>query len=97
MSAAPGGGDAGIAIPDNEQIQAFKLYLENYNKLSEVCFNDCIWDFTSRKVSSGENNCALNCAEKFLKMNQRISTRFQEFQLMANENAMAQVTATQKL
>jgi len=90
------GGDA-PAIPDSEQIQAFKLYLQNYNKLSEVCFNDCIWDFTSRKVSSGENSCAVNCAEKFLKMNQRISTRFQEFQLMANENAMAQVTATQKL
>lgn len=91
------GGDPAPAIPDTEQIQAFKLYLQNYNKLSEVCFNDCIWDFTSRKVSGGENNCALNCAEKFLKMNQRISTRFQEFQLMANENAMAQVTATQKL
>ena len=29
------------------------------------------------KVSNGESNCALNCAEKYLKMNQRISTRFQ--------------------
>merc|ERR1712029_936081 len=85
------------AFSETEQIQAFKQYLHNYNKLSEVCFNDCIWDFTSRKVSTGENNCALNCAEKFLKMNQRISTRFQEFQMMANENAMSQVTASTKL
>jgi len=86
-----------LATPDNEQIAAFKTYLQNYNKLSEVCFTDCIWDFTSRKVTTGENNCAMNCAEKFLKMNQRISTRFQEFQMMANENAMAQVTASTKL
>lgn len=33
--------------------------------------------------------CALNCMEKYLKMNQRISQRFQEFQILANENAMA--------
>lgn len=79
-------------ISDTDQIKTFKEFLSNYNKLSEVCFTDCIWDFTSRKVSKGEDNCALNCAEKYLKMNQRISTRFQEFQLMANENAMAAVT-----
>lgn len=44
-----------------------------------------------RKVSNKENLCALNCAEKYLKMNQRISSRFQEFQLLSNENAMAQM------
>ena len=49
----------------------------NYNKLSEICFADCVWDFTSRKVLNSEDTCALNCAEKYLKMNQRISTRFQ--------------------
>ena len=75
MSAGEAGGAA--AVPDVDQLRTFKDFLSNYNKLSEVCFNDCIWDFTSRKVSRGEDNCALNCAEKFLKMNQRISTRFQ--------------------
>lgn len=86
-----------FASADVDQIKTFKDFLANYNKLSEVCFNDCIWDFTTRKVSRGEDTCALNCAEKFLKMNQRISSRFQEFQLMANENAMAQVTSSTKL
>nr|CAI5856902.1 unnamed protein product [Callosobruchus analis] len=38
--------------------------------------------------------CALNCLEKFLKVNQRISQRFQEFQLLANESAIA---AAQKM
>ena len=27
--------------------------------------------------------------EKYLKMNQRVSQRFQEFQILANENAIA--------
>ena len=33
----------------------------------------------------------MNCAEKYLKMNQRISTRFQEYQMIANENAIQQL------
>ena len=31
----------------------------------------------------------MNCMEKYLKMNQRISQRFQEYQMVANEQAVA--------
>lgn len=54
-----------------------------------MCFADCINDFTARTIKPTEDRCALNCMEKYLKMNQRISQRFQEFQMLANENAMA--------
>jgi mitochondrial import inner membrane translocase subunit TIM9 len=53
-----------------------------------------VFDFTSRSVKDNEDRCSLNCMEKFLKMNQRISQRFQEFQMIANENMLA---ANQKL
>ena len=33
---------------ENEQIKTMKEFMSNYNKLSEVCFADCIWDFTTR-------------------------------------------------
>nr|CAG4650680.1 EOG090X0MSH [Sida crystallina] len=72
-----------------EQIKSFRDFLFSYNKLSELCFTDCVWDFTSRTVRDQEDTCAVNCAEKFLKANQRISQRFQEFQMIANENAIA--------
>ncbi|KAL0267168.1 UNVERIFIED_CONTAM: hypothetical protein PYX00_009515 [Menopon gallinae] len=68
----------------------FRDFLSNYNKVSELCFIDCIWDFTSRNVKSHEEKCALNCMEKYLKMNQRISTRFQEYQITTNEHALAE-------
>nr|CAG4638891.1 EOG090X0MSH [Cyclestheria hislopi] len=74
---------------EEEQIKSFRDFLYSYNKLSELCFNDCVWDFTSRTIKDKEDSCAMYCAEKFLKMNQRISQRFQEFQMIANENAMA--------
>lgn len=67
----------------------FQDFLLSYNKLSETCFTDCIFDFTSRAVKDSEDRCAMNCMEKFLKMNQRISQRFQEFQYIANENLLA--------
>ena len=82
---------------ENEQIKTMKDFMANYNKLSEVCFADCIWDFTSRKISGVENQCALYCTEKYLKMNQRISTRFQEFQMISNENAMAVIKKSGQL
>ncbi|XP_055305470.1 mitochondrial import inner membrane translocase subunit Tim9 [Sitodiplosis mosellana] len=84
---------AGAGIPleslDKDQLKTFSDFLQSYNKLSEICFMDCVSDFTSRDVKKAEDLCALNCMEKYLKMNQRISQRFQEFQILANENAMA--------
>ncbi|KAH0953979.1 hypothetical protein HN011_005953 [Eciton burchellii] len=74
---------------DAEQIKSFRDFLTSYNKLSEICFIDCITDFTTRDVRAKEEKCALNCMEKYLKMNQRMSQRFQEFQITANENIMA--------
>ena len=64
-----------------EQIKTFRDFMSNYNKLSEICFDDCVWDFTTRKVLNKESTCALNCAEKYLKMNQRVSARFQVTQM----------------
>lgn len=80
-----------------------------YSKLTEICFLDCVSDFTGRQVKPAEVNiflimcfdlinivifslqekCALLCTEKYLKMNQRISQRFQEFQMLSNENLLA--------
>lgn len=34
---------------------------------------------------SFQNNCALNCLEKYLKMTQRISQRFQEYQIQQTD------------
>ncbi|XP_068223601.1 mitochondrial import inner membrane translocase subunit Tim9-like [Palaemon carinicauda] len=76
------------------QVKQFRDFLVQYNKLSENCFNDCVWDFTSRNIRSNEGDCVQNCVEKYTKVTQRISERFQEIQMLSNENALA---ASQKL
>ncbi|XP_017112943.1 mitochondrial import inner membrane translocase subunit Tim9 [Drosophila elegans] len=82
---------------DKDQMKTFSDFLMSYNKLSEMCFTDCVRDFTSRDVKDTEEKCSLNCMEKYLKMNQRVSQRFQEFQVVANENALAMAQKTGKL
>uniref|UniRef100_A0A1A9ZIA6 Mitochondrial import inner membrane translocase subunit n=1 Tax=Glossina pallidipes TaxID=7398 RepID=A0A1A9ZIA6_GLOPL len=81
---------------DKEQMKTLSDFLTSYNKLSEMCFTDCVRDFTSRTLRETEEKCSLNCMEKYLKMNQRISQRFQEFQLISNENALAMAQKTNK-
>ena len=76
-------------IMDNsEKIKNYKDFLTNYNKLSESCFNDCISDFTTEKIWKGEKKCFLNCADKFLKTAQGISTRTMELQTLADQKAL---------
>ena len=71
-----------------------KEFIKQFNKIAEHCFTDCITDFTTRKVMNVEDTCVTNCLEKYLKMTQRISMRFQEHQMLINEN---QVAAAQKM
>ncbi|NXP06524.1 TIM9 translocase, partial [Thinocorus orbignyianus] len=49
------------------------------NKLTENCFLDCIKGFISREVKPEETTCSDHCLQKYLKMAQRISRRFQDF------------------
>ena len=66
-------------IMDNsEKIKNYKDFLTNYNKLSELCFNDCIRDFSTEKIWKGEKNCTLKCAEKHFKGSHEILTKFME-------------------
>ena len=73
------------------EIKTFKDFFLNYNKLAEMCFMDCIHDFTFREVSKREEKCAENCFDKFVKLNNRISQRFQEIQFAQHENISASV------
>ncbi|KAL1776043.1 mitochondrial import inner membrane translocase subunit Tim9 [Sigmodon hispidus] len=68
-------------IPESDQIKQFKEFLGTYNKLTETCFLDCVKDFTTREVKPEEVACSEHCLQKYLKMTQRISMRFQEYHI----------------
>lgn len=85
-----------MQIDSESTVKQFKEFLSQYNKTAEMCFMDCVFDFTTRKVLEPENTCTVNCLEKFLKMSQRVAQRFQEHQL-AQSDAMGAAAAAQSL
>ncbi|RDB18081.1 Mitochondrial import inner membrane translocase subunit TIM9 [Hypsizygus marmoreus] len=65
-------------------------FLKMYANLTEKCFNACCNDFTSKALSSKEDQCILNCTEKFIKHSERVGARF------AEANADIQAAAQQQ-
>ncbi|EIM86119.1 chaperone [Stereum hirsutum FP-91666 SS1] len=62
-------------IIEKKQMQDF---LRMYSNLVEKCFTSCCNDFTSKALSSKEEQCMTNCADKFLKHSERVGARFAE-------------------
>ena len=56
-----------------------------YTGLVDRCFNDCIQDFTSSKLSSKEESCLNKCSDKFLKHSERVGLRFAEQNELLNQ------------
>ncbi|CAK6983584.1 mitochondrial import inner membrane translocase subunit Tim9 [Scomber scombrus] len=74
-----------VQVTESDQIKQFKEFLGTYNKVTENCFMDCVKDFTNREVKPEESSCSESCLQKYLKMTQRISMRFQEYHIQQNE------------
>jgi len=62
-------------VIERKQMQDFTRL---FSGLVERCFNTCCNDFTSKALGSKEEQCVLNCTEKFLKYSERVGARFQE-------------------
>jgi len=93
-AALPQGAQVDLNALDSTQVKTFRDFLQNYNRVSEVCFRACIWDFTTRTIKDKEEKCTTACVEKYLKANHRVSQRFQEMQMTQNEHLIQQAQAT---
>uniref|UniRef100_A0A8C2NCN0 Mitochondrial import inner membrane translocase subunit n=1 Tax=Capra hircus TaxID=9925 RepID=A0A8C2NCN0_CAPHI len=67
-------------ILESNQIKYFKEFLGTY----KTCFLDCVKDFTRKEVKPEETTCSEHCLQKYLKMTQQISMRFQEYHIQQN-------------
>ncbi|KAK0404212.1 hypothetical protein QR680_017342 [Steinernema hermaphroditum] len=76
---------AASASETETNLKTFRDFLMQYNLLTEQCFTACVNDMTTRVVSEKEEKCSTNCLDKYLKMTQRLSLRFQEHQLLQQE------------
>ncbi|KAJ1458607.1 Tim10/DDP family zinc finger protein [Pelagophyceae sp. CCMP2097] len=54
--------------------------LKMYNNLVADCFRDCVNGFRSKTMDPKEEACVCKCAEKYIKLTQRVGFRFAEHQ-----------------
>ena len=63
-----------------EASRNFKDFMQLYNQLTESCFNICVADLGSRKLTDAEESCVGLCAEKNIRLNHKTMEVFMELQ-----------------
>ena len=60
--------------------KTFREFFKTYNKMSEVCFDKCVWDFGISSIRNREDRCLNNCVNHYLAANKEIQTVFAQDQ-----------------
>ena len=61
-------------------LQTFRSFFKTYNTMSELCFNQCIWDFGTAELRNRENRCILRCSQTYMEATQSMGKSFAESQ-----------------
>ncbi|XP_071653749.1 mitochondrial import inner membrane translocase subunit Tim10 B [Temnothorax longispinosus] len=80
---------------DALQLRNFKDFLLLYNQISEMCFKKCANTFLSREITSDEELCVNNCAQKYIHANHKIMEIFMEVQPIMVRKRIEEITTAQ--
>lgn len=50
----------------DDEKKTFREFFKTYNKMSEICFSQCVWDFGVSSMRSREEKCINRCASQYL-------------------------------
>jgi len=59
-------------------VEQFREFSKIYNTMSELCFNQCVWDFGTKEIRNREDRCAMNCTENYMKATKLMGNSFTE-------------------
>mmetsp|Transcript_34418 Transcript_34418/g.52824 ORF Transcript_34418/g.52824 Transcript_34418/m.52824 type:complete len:100 (+) Transcript_34418:109-408(+) len=88
-------------LPPHQQ-KEFMAHLEKmqmkdsltlYNHLVMRCFDTCVSSFRSKAMDKSESQCVEKCAQRYIKMSQRVGLRFAEHQAMQQKRAQEMAAA----
>jgi len=63
-----------------DQEKTFREFFKTYNKMSKLCFDQCVWDFNRDSVTYREGMCLDKCVNHYLSANKEIQRVFAEDQ-----------------
>merc|ERR1711933_406104 len=58
------------------QNQQMKDFLSTYNKTTQICFNDCVKNFSTATLTTEEEECGRKCVGKYLEYSARVAQQF---------------------
>ena len=68
-----------------EQTKTFREFFKTYNNMSEICFNQCVWDFGTESVRNREDRCVMRCVQHYMDATKEIGKCFTEEHTVARE------------
>jgi len=85
-------------MDEEVQLKSIKEFLQNYNKITDDCFSQCVYTFSHSRLTHEEALCASNCVQKSKYVDQKCMQAFiehqqqsmQKFTEEANQNANEQ-------
>lgn len=78
------------------QIRNFRDFLQLHNKMTEMCFTNCVDNFFNRNLATEESSCLDKCVQKFARVNQRVMNVYVEVQSAINVRRMAEIEEAAK-
>ena len=74
----------------------YDTYYSMYNNVVMRCFDTCIYNFRSKTLDKSEISCVEQCAERYIKLTQRVGLRFAEHQAIQQQRMEQQTTTGTK-
>lgn len=68
-----------------------------YNRITELCFNACVDNLSTRNCTPEEDKCVDNCYKKFSSANQRLLAIYMEQQAEVNKRRAAELAEQERL
>ncbi|XP_050424906.1 mitochondrial import inner membrane translocase subunit Tim9-like [Adelges cooleyi] len=67
-------------MDDEVYIKNIKEFLQNYNKITDECFTQCVYTLAQSKLTDDEVSCANNCVQKATAVDKKCMQAFIEHQ-----------------
>ncbi|XP_067663359.1 mitochondrial import inner membrane translocase subunit Tim9-like [Haliotis asinina] len=80
-------------LADEGQQRNLKDFLLLYNKLTEQCFERCVYNLNNVGMSKAENDCVGVCTDRYVTYNQKLMMKFMEHQNLRQQAAAREAEA----
>ncbi|CAI6361872.1 unnamed protein product [Macrosiphum euphorbiae] len=67
-------------MDEEVQLKNIKEFLQNYNKITDDCFSQCVYTLSQSRLTGEEALCASNCVQKSKFVDQKCMQAFIEHQ-----------------